>query len=434
MDPREPAERGTYTVDVARLLAARSTSSPTAAVYDALSFHVIDPGGGRLGEGASPASCAGGAAAARLDAQTVDRQPVDVFALFRDSALRRDALHEPVGSPERYCLYGLDELVAQGFTVEHNLERALPAWAPAANRVANRAVGVLGAAGGDFARVLPSLRRLNSADVVYSTVDTVGLPLVLLGRASLVRRPVVYTAIGLPERLERLRGDRARSLYRGALCQAREILAFSRFEAEALADWLGRPVTFVPFAVDSAYFRPLPERTADVDVVTIGADPHRDLELFRGLAERNPALRFRAVATRDYAQALASPPPNVEVELDVPFSDVLDRLASARVVALPVKENSYSGATTVLLQALATARPVVVSRTKAIETGYDLEDGENCRLIPPGDADAFAHALDGLLGDEHAAQVMGAKARSTAEAFSWGRFGDALERILRAAA
>ena len=62
------------------------------------------------------------------------------------------------------------------------------------------------------------------------------------------------------------------------------------------------------------------------------------------------------------------------------------RLEEARVVALPVLDNSYSGATTVLLQAMALAKPVVVTRTKAIASGYGLVDGENCRLVEPGDA------------------------------------------------
>ena len=64
----------------------------------------------------------------------------------------------------------------------------------------------------------------------------------------------------------------------------------------------------------------------------------------------------------------------------------------ARVVALPVRENSYSGATTVLLQAMALGKPVVVTRTKAIETGYGLVDGENCRLVAPGDDMGFERA------------------------------------------
>ena len=69
-----------------------------------------------------------------------------------------------------------------------------------------------------------------------------------------------------------------------------------------------------------------------------------------------------------------------------------DRLASARVVALPVRDNSYSGATTTLLQAMAMAKPVVVSRTAAIAAGYELEDGVNCRLVEPGDGAAFERA------------------------------------------
>ena len=53
---------------------------------------------------------------------------------------------------------------------------------------------------------------------------------------------------------------------------------------------------------------------------------------------------------------------DADPEADVSFAAVRDLLRRARVVALPVVDNSYSGATTVLLQALATGRPVVVSR------------------------------------------------------------------------
>jgi len=35
----------------------------------------------------------------------------------------------------------------------------------------------------------------------------------------------------------------------------------------------------------------------------------------------------------------------------------------------------------------------VVSRTAAIADGYELEDGVNCRLVEPGDGQAFERAL-----------------------------------------
>ncbi len=74
-----------------------------------------------------------------------------------------------------------------------------------------------GGYGGDFATVLASLRRANRADVVLSTVDTVGIPLMLLARAGRLRAPLVYVAIGLPERLAQLRSERMERLYASAL-------------------------------------------------------------------------------------------------------------------------------------------------------------------------------------------------------------------------
>jgi glycosyltransferase involved in cell wall biosynthesis len=101
-------------------------------------------------------------------------------------------------------------------------------------------------------------------------------------------------------------------------------------------------------------------------------------------------------------------------------------------VALPVLDNSYSGATTVLLQAMALAKPVVVTRTKAIASGYGLVDGDNCRLVEPGDADGFQRAVAGVLRDEWHARALGARARKTVEAqLTWDRYVDRIERVLR---
>ena len=155
---------------------------------------------------------------------------------------------------------------------------------------------------------------------------------------------------------------------RGALASCAAVLAYSEHEAAELRDWLARhgrsaSVEFVPFGVDERAFSPSSEPAA-VDVVSVGADPHRDVELLVGVAANMPKRSFRLVTTRDRAGALRSTPANLEVETDITFEAMRRRLQEARVVALPVLENSYSGATTVLLQALALGKPVVVSRTQ----------------------------------------------------------------------
>jgi len=363
---------------------------------------------------------------------------MEVFFAYRDAPERRAALQQPSGALERYRLFGLDQLVAEGVGVRHNLERVgrPPAWGRAVDRAINAVLYRAGGYGGDFASILASLRVLNRSEAVFSTVDTVGIPLILLKRFGLVRPPLVYTAVGLPERLEQLRGPRMRRFFRQALGTGHTIVSYAESEVARIRQWLGPQgphVVFVPFGVDTDAFRPSGQEPRE-DVVSIGADPRRDFSLLATIAERRPDVSIRIVASAERARALGSLPTNVSVETDIPLERVRDRLAAARVVALPVTDNTYSGATTVLLQAMAMAKPVVVSRTEAIATGYGLEDGVNCRLVSPGDAEEFEHAIADLLADPSSAAAMGARARETVERdLSWERYTDTLMQIISSA-
>jgi len=152
------------------------------------------------------------------------------------------------------------------------------------------------------------------------------------------------------------------------------------------------------------------------------------------IARAHPEWSFLVVAARENAGTLESAPSNVRVELDVPLSVVRDHLLAARVVALPVRDNSYSGATTVLLQSMASGKPVVVSRTAAIADGYHLASGENCVLVAPGHGAALGEAVAGLLADPARAAAIGAAARETVERhLAWARYGDAIRGLLLSA-
>jgi glycosyltransferase involved in cell wall biosynthesis len=359
-----------------------------------------------------------------------------VFVLFRDSELRREALRAPVGDPSRYSLYGLDDLRSAGFAVDHDLD---PRYEPSARvraeaRVLDRIVKLGGGYSGDFARVLSCSRDLNRADVVFSTVDTVGIPLALLGRLGRVRPPVVYAAIGLPERLAQLRGGVARRLFADAFRRLDTVVAYGWSEVEELRGWLdgrGPKVEFVAFGVDSEYFRPEPDARVEHDVVSIGVGPRRDFALLLEVARRRPDRSFLVVASADNVRELGVPPANVQLEVNLPFGRVRECLLSARVVALPVHENSYSGATTTLLQGMACGKPVVVSRTSAIARGYHLEDAVNCHLVPPGDANAFERVVTALLEDPERGEALGRRARETVERhLTWSGYAREVSRLL----
>jgi glycosyltransferase involved in cell wall biosynthesis len=260
----------------------------------------------------------------------------------------------------------------------------------------------------------------------------------LLRHAGRLRRPLVYIAVGLPERIARLRSDRMRRRYARALAGTAAVVAYSEAEVDDLESFMAEHdvatrVEFVPFGVDERALAPSVGQPS-VDVVMAGADPHRDVDLFVRLAAGLPNRSFRLVTTAERVRTLGSPPPNLEVEADIPFDLMKQRLEEARVVALPVVDNTYSGATTVLLQAMALGKPVVVTRTRAIAGGYGLVDGENCRLVEPGDAETFGRAVAGVLRDEWHARSLGARARRTVEeALTWDRYVDRLEALLRTA-
>ena len=164
-----------------------------------------------------------------------------------------------------------------------------------------------------------------------------------------------------------------------------------------------------------------------------GADPHRDVELFAGLAAEMPTRSFLLVTTADRARTLGSPPPNLAVEVDIPFDDMKLRLEEARVVALPVLDNTLLGRDD-RAPAGDGAREAGRrdSRTQAIATGYGLVDGDNCRLVEPGDAAGFGRALQTVLRDEWHARSLGARARRTVESgLTWDRYVDRIETLLR---
>ena len=163
-----------------------------------------------------------------------------------------------------------------------------PRWARATGAALKSALERAGGYGGDFATVLASLRRANRADVVFSTVDTVGIPLMLLerGRAACGRRSSTSRS-GFPSGSRGCARSACGASTRARSRPRRQSLAYSEHEADELRDWLAAygestRVEFVPFGVDERAFAPS-TRQASVDVV---------------IGRRRPASRRRALRSR----------------------------------------------------------------------------------------------------------------------------------------
>lgn len=140
----------------------------------------------------------------------------------------------------------------------------------------------------------------------------------------------------------------------------------------------------------------------------------------------------------DYLNLLRGLAANRDVQFTGSLSD--DELAgayrSARVLVLPSVERTCYGRTVrvtellglVVLEAMASATPVIASRTGGLPE--IVRDGDTGFLVPPGDVRALHERLDQLLGDQELARRLGANARQDVlERFTWSKVA---ERCLEA--
>ena len=175
------------------------------------------------------------------------------------------------------------------------------------------------------------------------------------------------------------------------------------------------------FGIDIAFWTPansdMREDEAEFNVVSVGSDPSRDYETLLEAELRCPLEIVTALA-------VTVPPRRSNVTLTAgnffssPLSDtgLRDLYRRASAVAVPLKDVFQPSGQSVTLQAMACGRPVVISRNKGLWAPELLIHGENCLLVPPGDANALAAAIERLRNEAGLAQRLGAAARKTVEA------------------
>lgn len=278
-------------------------------------------------------------------------------------------------------------------------------------------------------RLLP---RLRSADLVFATADSSALPILWLRRRGLFRAPVVYGSIGLTQSFPEARGALFR-WYRELAGSAARVIAFSMHERDELVTRFGMDevrAVFVPFGVDASFYRP--GGTGDAPPLAFGLDPMRDWPTLAA-ATRESAGPIDVIAIPDRLGGTAIPP-SWRVSPPVDFATLAARIAAAKFVILPVRENPYTGATISLLSAMACGKAVIVSRTSALAEGYGLTPGDNVVFVEPGDADGLRASIHRLSTDPALCARIGAAARVHVErAYTVDHMADRFAAIFREA-
>ncbi|MBW1699413.1 MAG: glycosyltransferase family 4 protein [Deltaproteobacteria bacterium] len=342
------------------------------------------------------------------------RRSTILFLLPPDS-VRLNALESVLKGEtcaERYLFYGLDFFIDNNIHVKHNLTDGFN-YSRIIGKFYRLIIRCLGGYAGNLDWLIPVWKFLWQAQAIVAYSDRIMFPLLYMMISKLCPwKPVLYIPIGLPEKICYFSNPFILNKFLYALSRLARIVPLSYPEAKILQEQYGVSgnIKFIPAGVDTKYFYP-EMRTPVWDVVSIGADRFRDFFTLFDAARRLKNSRFLVITSKEHASRFQGVPANVQVNTDVPMSEIREYLSLGSVVALPVQDNTYSGGTTVMLQSMAMGKTVVANRIGANVSGYGFVDGKNCLFIPPQNPGTLAEALSFTLLNKEFRSRLGATAR-----------------------
>ncbi len=251
-------------------------------------------------------------------------------------------------------------------------------------------------------RVL-AFRRRAMAIVGYTESPT--LLLLLLRRLLRFRPPVLLWEVSWS----------AGWKYRDWLCRrtipyADRAVVYSSNQLALLARTYRPPPrgVFQPMAMDLDALRPVPGSASHI--LSVGLDAGRDFGVLLQ-ATRGMDVPVRIKAGRTPVRLDPTAHPNVElIERFLPDAEFRQLYADAAIVVVSTFDTPNACGVTSLLEAMAMARPVIVSDNPALRD-Y-IPPADCCVVVPIGDAAALRAAIDRLLADPAAAAAMGQRARA----------------------
>lgn len=269
-----------------------------------------------------------------------------------------------------------------------------------------------------------ALRRPEFGDAKVAISYTDGFSLSLgLGKRRHKQPPVLFGGFhGLSDieaRAPKHMRPLARVIIRRALAGLDHVFFFGPADRNYAAGHYGLALdrsSVIPFGVDTEFWRPLPDVSEDDRVVAIGQDHNRDYDLLAAVPGQHPTLivtRRPVKIPAGAAHVMTSSGDYFNAD-SMTDEDLRRLYNSARAVIVPLKDVYQPSGYSVTLQAMSCGRPVVLSNIRGLWAPELLKDGENCLLVPPGDAAALGAAIGRLRADAGLRARLGQAARATA--------------------
>lgn len=240
------------------------------------------------------------------------------------------------------------------------------------------------------------LSKYHFYDVVITTQDSAGLPILFLKRLGLIKTKVLYVCNNLSPVLSRKASSVTLIFFNWLLSCTNGIITYSQIEKTIVDRHLSKKSYYVSFGIDAAYFRPKRSQQKQYDVLAAGRDSNRDYETFVETV-KDSELRIAIVCSRVNLKNY-KPLENVDVYYDITQKKLRDLYNKSKIVVIPMKKNTpKSQGQVVLLEALAMHKPVIASDVAGLTTAFDATIIKKVVLVKPENPSLLQKAIYTLL-------------------------------------
>jgi len=171
----------------------------------------------------------------------------------------------------------------------------------------------------------------------------------------------------------------------------------------------------IPFQADHLFFKPNPAIAEKHQICSAGLEWRDYPTLIEAVRNLDVSVKIAAASLwskhRDETRRRRLPP-NVEAR-PYKYPELRTLYAESKIVVVPLYETDFQAGITTVLEAMAMAKPVIVSRTSG-QTDT-IVDGETGIYVPPSDAVALRQAIEYLLRNPQERARLGRNARRAIE-------------------
>lgn len=260
-------------------------------------------------------------------------------------------------------------------------------------------------------QALFAVARQRETDAIVATHEAAAVPLLVLRRLGVLRRPIIVLSVALLH--PRNCAGIWRRVWRWLLPWADVITTYATAQIDWIRDEFSLPpasrITAIPLGVDTAFFSPRSNGGVKRECLAVGTNEGRD---FATLIRALPANVILTAVTdglnAKVIRQVATAGQKIEILTDIPIGDLREYYATAAVHVIPMFEARFSCGQTVLLENMALGRLVIVSGTSAV-LDY-VEDGVSALVVPPNDPQAMRGRIESALRTPDHYSAIGPKA------------------------